>query len=121
MPEKEQDQRRKNGAPRIPLALQTVFLDGNRGIEVNTPPPDKSAMTTFFRWRWWGRSQANDSGAAKKTKAQKVDSKVPVAEKHVVVTPRRTKKKKVSNPTIVSFLWVSLVLISILSIRCNIF
>jgi hypothetical protein len=96
MHEKQQAQRPKNGAPRIPLALQTVFLDGNRGIVVNTPPPDKSAMTTFFRWRWWGRSQANESGVIKKGKAQKVDSKLPAVDEHVMVSPRR-KKKKVSK------------------------
>lgn len=96
MHDKQQAQRPKHGTPRIPLALQTVLLDGNRGIEVNTPPPDKSAMTTFLRWRWWGRSPANESGAAKKTKVQKVDPKI--ADAHVVVSPMvspRRKKKKV--------------------------
>jgi hypothetical protein len=95
MHDKQQAHRPKNGTPRIPLALQTVLLDGNRGIEVNTPPPDKSAMTTFLRWRWWGRSQANESGAAKKTKGKKVDQKKADAQVIVspMVSPRRKKKK----------------------------
>jgi hypothetical protein len=100
MNEKKHLHRPKNGAPRIPIALQTVFLDGNRGIVVNTPPPDKSAMKTFFRWRLWGRSQANNaSGTQTKAKTQKVEPKIPVADvnDHVVVSPRRTKKKKVSS------------------------
>ena len=105
MHEKQQVNRLKNGAPRIPLALQTVFLDGNRGIVVDTPPPDKSAMTTFFRWRWWGRSQANEAGVGKKSKSPKVNPKVPtpVVDTDVVLSPRK-KKKKVSIHRTKSFL-----------------
>lgn len=38
---------RSNEGTRIPLSLQAVFLSGNRGQEVNTPPPDASAMKLF--------------------------------------------------------------------------
>lgn len=38
---------RSNEGARIPLSLQAVFLSGNRGQEVNTPPPDASAMKLF--------------------------------------------------------------------------
>ncbi len=99
MHEKHEVHRPKNGAPRIPLALQNVFLNGNRGIEVNTPPPDKSAMTTFRRsWIWWGRSKSSETGALKGAKARKIGPKVVdthVEDAHVIVSPRR-KKKKVS-------------------------
>ena len=37
------------GGKRIPLSLQSVFLNGNRGKEVHTPPPDASAMKVFNR------------------------------------------------------------------------
>jgi hypothetical protein len=38
-----------NGGKRVPLLLQVVLLNGNRGKEVNTPPPDASAMKVFSR------------------------------------------------------------------------
>jgi hypothetical protein len=38
-----------NIGKRIPLLLQVVFLNGNRGNEVNAPPPDASAMKIFSR------------------------------------------------------------------------
>lgn len=57
------DRGRGGSTFRIPLALQTVFLMGNRGAEVNTPPPDATAMKSFrpSRWRLPKRSKSNDS------------------------------------------------------------
>jgi hypothetical protein len=87
----------KNAPPRIPLALQNVFLNGNRGIEVNTPPPDKSAMTTFRRsWMWWGRSKSSETSAVKGAKARKISPKVvdtQLEDAQVITSPRRKKKK----------------------------
>ena len=85
MPDPQEVHRPKNGAtPRIPIALQTVFLDGNRGIVVNTPTPNTSTTKTFFRKRWWGRSQpATNDGA----KGAVVNNK----------KPKRIKKKKVKS------------------------
>jgi hypothetical protein len=37
---------------RIPLTLQSIFLNGSRGVVVNTPPPGNVAMKKFRRWRW---------------------------------------------------------------------
>ena len=37
-----------NNGPRIPLALQSVFLRGNRGLDVHAPPP-------VYRKCWWRR------------------------------------------------------------------
>jgi hypothetical protein len=34
-------------APRIPVALQAVFLASNSGKEVHTPPPERVAMKSF--------------------------------------------------------------------------
>jgi hypothetical protein len=86
---KQRVQSPNHAAPRIPLALQAVFLDGNRGIVVDAPPADKSAMKTFFRWRWWGRSASNFQGVSNKTEIQKIDKEVPIEQK-------RPRKKKVS-------------------------
>lgn len=36
--------------PRIPIALQNVFLASNRGNEVLQPPPQNAASRTFFRF-----------------------------------------------------------------------
>ncbi len=41
----------KSTEPRIPIALQNVFLSSNRGDEVLQPPPQNVASRTFFRWR----------------------------------------------------------------------
>jgi hypothetical protein len=80
-----------HGVPRIPQALQAVFLDGNRGIEVNTPPSDKSAMKTFRRWTWWsGSSRSKISGVSKESETKPVNA-------NVSVEPKRPKKKKVSD------------------------
>lgn len=47
------------GGSRVPSTLQTVFLMGNRGITVNTPPPQRVAHKTFFRGWQSGRSSAS--------------------------------------------------------------
>jgi hypothetical protein len=80
-----------HGVPRIPQALQAVFLDGNRGIEVNTPPSDKSAMKTFRRRTWsLGSSRSKISGVSNKSETKSVKA-------NVSVEPKRPKKKKVSD------------------------
>lgn len=38
--------------PRIPLALQSIFLNGGRGVVINIPPPGHVAMKKFRKWRW---------------------------------------------------------------------
>jgi hypothetical protein len=87
---KQRIQGPNHGSPRIPLALQAVFLDGNRGMVVDAPPADKSAMKTFFRWRWWGRSVSNYTGNVKKKETQPIEIKAPIE-------PKRPRKKKVSD------------------------
>jgi hypothetical protein len=37
--------------PRVPVALQAVFLASNRGDEVIKPPPQRVASRTFFLFR----------------------------------------------------------------------
>jgi hypothetical protein len=81
---------------RIPLALQAVFLNGNRGIVVNTPPPEKAASKVFRGW-WRGRPpdrtvSAISSGTEKThslTEASDGGGK-PVEQ---IITPRLKKKK----------------------------
>ena len=47
----------RDNEPRIPFALQSVFLRGNRGLEVHAPPPD-------YRKSWWRLYMSNDAKAA---------------------------------------------------------
>jgi hypothetical protein len=41
--------RGKATGSRIPLLLQMVFLQSNRGLQVDKPPPDRSGHRVFFR------------------------------------------------------------------------
>jgi hypothetical protein len=82
-----------SNSTRIPLALQSVFLNGNRGIVVNTPPPEKVASTTFRGW--WGRRPLwTDFGTAKKSPHQLVGAEFSVETK---AATKPKKKKKVST------------------------
>jgi hypothetical protein len=76
-------------AARIPLALQSVFLNGNRGVVVNTPPPEKAASKTFRGW-WRRRGTLTDSGTTPKSMDKGVVKKMST-------TPSKPKKKKVRN------------------------
>jgi hypothetical protein len=80
-------------APRIPLALQAVFLSGNRGIVVNNPPPEKAASTTFRGW-WRRRNMSIDSGTTKKSTTKSDGAKFPAEKKSA--TTSKPKKSKVS-------------------------
>jgi hypothetical protein len=80
---------------RIPLALQAVFLNGNRGIVVNTPPPEKAASKVFRGW--WRRRpldrtvSANSSGTEKTNSlTESTDGGKPVEQ---IISPRLKKKK----------------------------
>jgi hypothetical protein len=53
----------RDNEPRIPLALQSVFLRGNRGLDINVPPPD-------YRKCWWRLFLPNDAKATKVTSGQ---------------------------------------------------
>jgi hypothetical protein len=80
---------------RIPLALQSVFLMGNRGVEMNCPPPDASAMKTFNTTLRWGRrmvqrSKSNDSQLTASTVDSNVSNDVP---KEAKVRVKKTKSK----------------------------
>jgi hypothetical protein len=103
-----------NGGKRIPLSLQVVFLNGNRGKEINTPPPDASAMKVFnrpnirgSRWRpfrsWSSSTMSSrrDSGAtvaavSVETEAEK--KPVPVRKiKRTKVSAHRFEMKSVAG------------------------
>jgi hypothetical protein len=88
---------RNNGTMRIPLTLQAVFLNGNRGLDVNTPPPDKAAMKTFRRWRWPLRSSSHMSHDTTTTAADSVDIEVPKQLRRI----EKIKRTKVSNAVLV--------------------
>jgi hypothetical protein len=80
-------------ATRIPLALQAVFLNGNRGIVVNTPPPEKAASKTFRTW-WGRRKLLPGSGSTEKSTIKSVDVEFPLPKRSTTAKP---KKKKVST------------------------
>ena len=83
---------RANEGKRIPLSLQAVFLTGNRGKEVNVPPPDASAMKIFHRTnardgsRWWPFRSWSSSTASSHNSIAIVSASVE--------TGTKTKKKK---------------------------
>ena len=79
-----------NKAPRIPLSLQVVFLNGNRGVVVNAPPPEKVASNVFRRW-WHRRSNSNCSEKTVQSFDESIKDNVPVEE----VNKNVSKKKKV--------------------------
>ena len=68
MNRKQQDACRNHG-PRIPLALQSVFLRSNRGLDVHAPPPDD-------RKSWWRHYFSNDArNAAEKNQVERSAAK----------------------------------------------
>jgi hypothetical protein len=80
-----------DGKTRIPLALQSIFLRGNRGMVVDTPPPKSAAMKTFRRWNRRSESPLGSTNATETTDngdgdngTFKPESKVKVAKKRKV-------------------------------------
>ena len=55
---------RLNNEPRVSLALQSVFLRGNRGLDVHVPPPD-------HRKSWWRLFPSSDANVADVSKQNK--------------------------------------------------
>jgi hypothetical protein len=95
----QQQQARNGGIPsrnttRIPLSLQAVFLNGNRGVVVNAPPPEKAASKTF-RGFWRRRLVSSDSGITQQSTDESVDAE-SLGEKKGTATaePKKKKKKK---------------------------
>jgi hypothetical protein len=79
-------ERPNHGTPRIPREIQAIYLDGNRGIDASTQPPNKSATKSFLRRSWWsGHSRSKVSGAAKTSDT-----------KPVLKEPKSQKKKKIN-------------------------
>jgi hypothetical protein len=94
-----------NEGKRIPLSLQAVFLTGNRGKEVNVPPPDASAMKVFHRTnvrggsRWrpfrsWSSSAASSRNTIA-TLSSSAETKTKDAKKSEPV--RKIRRSKVSD------------------------
>ena len=99
---------RADTGKRIPLTLQAVFLNGNRGKEVHTPPPDASAMKVFnrvnprgTRWRpfrsWSSNAAPSRNSIA--TMAETASEEMEVSKKQSPV--RKVKRSKVSDFSIV--------------------
>lgn len=78
---------------RIPLALQSIFLNGNRGVVVNTPPPGNVAMKKFHRWKWRTDSKSNSSIVTECT----VDNDSIICE----LRDKKTKMKRVRGPSVI--------------------
>ena len=92
---------------RIPLALQAVFLNGNRGIVVNTPPPEKAASKVFRGWwrrRPLDRTVSATSSSTEKTASDSTDGGKPVEQ---IISPRLKKKKVCSHVEVVKTLFWS--------------
>jgi hypothetical protein len=84
----------RTGNTRIPMSLQAVFLNGNRGHEVNIPPPDTSAMKIFRSGRWrqlraWSFSMPRAVTTAQDT--------LELEAKRKVKTRKKLKRSKVSH------------------------
>jgi hypothetical protein len=87
---------------RIPLALQSIFLNGNRGKVVDVPPPGKAAMKVFKRWIWRdAASKANSkksfANTANASFSEDTDDDVSYDGLRMnSPTGKRSRKKKVS-------------------------
>jgi ankyrin repeat protein len=82
--------------PRIPMALQQVFLASNRGKEVNKPPPGGVAVKVFKRtWFWQKKSSITRSGSSSHSKKDKdKKSRNPLSRKKKDPSKHSDKKKK---------------------------
>lgn len=78
--------------PRIPEALQQVFLASNRGKEIHKPPPGNVAVKVFKRtWFWQKKSSIT------RTTIDTVSSAAVVNKKGSKSESRRTDKSKKSK------------------------
>jgi hypothetical protein len=78
-----------DGKARIPLALQTIFLRGNRGMAVDTPPPKSAAMKTFRRWNRRSESPLGSTSATETTDNGDGDNSTFESESKVKVAKKR--------------------------------
>ena len=95
----------ENEGKRIPLSLQAVFLNGNRGKEIHTPPPDASAMKEFSRsnargsgrWRPFRTWSSRTAADARRKSAVEVAAPVQVEMTEKLAPVRKVRRTKVSN------------------------
>lgn len=70
--------------PRIPLALQSVILRGNRGLDVHAPPPD-------YRKSWWRLYLSNDTkNTAEKMQKEQSTAKIQSRRPKTILVKVRT-------------------------------
>lgn len=82
----------KDTTTRIPLPLQSIFLNANRGLVVDTPPPRNLAMKIFTRWKWRADIKLNESFGAKPTVQTDEDNPMICG-----VQEKKATKKRVSG------------------------
>ena len=79
-----------NDTARIPLALQSIFLNGSRGAVINTPPPGKIAMKRFYRW-----NRRNGDGSSRRSIV--TDVAMGAGTNNCEPNDKKVRKKRVST------------------------